>query len=127
MAQQAEPQKALSDILGGAGSAAKFRDHLGEVVTIESIRSVVTKNGPSSQLITAEHGPVWAPSIVETQVRELSDSGFLLLALKFEAAESADGKRYFTLVDPDEQTSADSATPPPPTDADAPPVTNDAW
>ena len=127
MTQQAESKRALGDILGGGGGAEKFRDHLGEVVTIESIRSVSTKNGPSSQLITVEHGAIWCPSIVETQVRELSDSGFLPLALKFEAAESADGKRYFTLVDPDEQTSADSATPPPPTDADAPPVTNDAW
>jgi len=125
---QVEPRKAISDILGSSsGGAAKFRDHLEEVVTIEGIRSVSTKNGPSSQLITVEHGAIWCPSIVETQVRELSDSGFLPIKLKFEAAESADGKRYFTLVDPDEQTSADNATPPPATDADAPPVTNDAW
>jgi len=123
---QAEPKKALGDILGGGGGAAKFRDHVGETITIESIRSVSTKNGPSEQLVTTELGAVWSPSIVATQVHDLAESGFLPLALKFEAAESADGKRYFTLVDPDEQTSADNATPPPATDADAPPA-SDAW
>jgi len=127
MTQQAEPKKAVSDILGGSGSAAKFRDHLGEVCTIESVRSVSTKNGPSSQLVTTEHGPIWAPSIVETQVRELDASGFLPMALRFESVGIADGKSYFTLVDPDEQSSADTATPPPPTDADAPPATDDTW
>ncbi len=41
--------------------------------------------------------------------------------MKFEAAESADGKRYFTLSDPDEGKSAQrDAAVPPPTDADAP-------
>ncbi len=77
MTQQVESKRALGEILGGGGGAEKFRDHLGEVVTIEGIRSVSTKNGPSEQLMTAEHGAVWCPSIVSTQVRELSDGGFL--------------------------------------------------
>jgi|ERR671931_2350548 hypothetical protein len=91
-------QRTLSEILGGgSGGAAKYRDHVGKVVTITRLATVRTRNGEAIQFETEELGHVWAPSIVAQQLADLDEEGYLPGRFVLSQATSAAGKDYFVL------------------------------
>jgi hypothetical protein len=98
--------KSISDILSGGNSAEKYRDHLGETLTITGYTTVNTKDGESVQFTAQDDGGevknYWAPSIVAKQVKELDENGFLPARLTLSTEESQNGREYFTLVQPDD-------------------------
>jgi hypothetical protein len=94
----------LNEILAAAGSAERFRDLLGVPLTITEFEEVTTRNGETIQIVAtddqgAEH-VVWAPSVVERQVRQLEKNEYLPIRLVPSAVTSAAGREYFTLEQP---------------------------
>jgi hypothetical protein len=101
----------VADILsGGASDAEKFRDLLGLPLTITELVTVATKNGDSMQFIgTDDDGIehlVWAPSIVTKHLEALEENGYLPIRLIPTETESKNGRSYFTLVEPGEESGA---------------------
>ena len=99
--------KSLSDILSAGNSAEKFREHLGETLTIRDTVDVNTSNGPAVQMLVTKDGSdeeflVWAPSVVARQLAELVENGFLPARLTLSEMTSQNGREYFTLTEPDE-------------------------
>jgi hypothetical protein len=94
----------LNEILAAAGSAEKFRDLLGIALTITDFEEVTTKNGETIQIIaTDDQGAkhvVWAPSVVEKQVRQLEQNEYLPIRLVPGEVTGAAGREYFTLEEP---------------------------
>jgi hypothetical protein len=95
--------RSVAEILSGGPTAAKFRDFLGQTVTVVDYLTVATSRGEAVQLVIevdGEQQTVWAPSIVATQVKELAAEGHLPIPLRFEERESIAGNRYYTLAEP---------------------------
>jgi hypothetical protein len=104
--------KSLSDILSAGNSAEKFREHLGETLTIRDVLDVNTSNGPAVQMLVTKDGNdeeflIWAPSVVARQVTELAENGFLPTKLTLSEMTSQNGREYFTLTEPDSNAMTD--------------------
>lgn len=106
--QDQQSQKTVASVLGGGGggggNAEKFRDHLGEVITVKSYTTVNTSNGESTLLICDDGNggdlKIWASAVSAKQAKELAEEGLLPAAVKFTKTVSQSGREYYQLADP---------------------------